>query len=308
MRVDIFILFVLCLVTNGSRIMPPPLATTIRGAYKLPTIDSLKDIYKQSKQSNDDTVRSQANVAAEEFLQLSLSHITAKEAMTIINIFNMNGNIDKSIELLQNGIDKTAKNLMIDTGIFNNVLIGIAKSPQHAHLSLDILDKMKDHGVPRDLITYSAVLSSLAKLGEWEKSISLLNTMPLHEGLTPDKVIYSSVIAACASHGKWELSLELLRQMEAHAVEVDVIAFNSIINACAQASQLDVILELMKEYNHLAFDAYTYSSAIRACDLTDNYKMAVQLLQRMLDAGILPRTAVPFNTAINVCIRNKKIQ
>lgn len=136
-------------------------------------------------------VVNQANAAAEQYLQLSLDHINAKEAMTVINIFNLNGNIEKSVELLQYGIDKSAKSLIqIDTGIFNNILIGIAKSPKHAYLALDILDKMKVNGIPRDLITYSAVLSSLAKLGAWEKSISLLDTMLANEGLTSNRRRY----------------------------------------------------------------------------------------------------------------------
>ena len=94
MHVVVFILCLACLVTTSGHITPSMISG--RSVYKLPTqitIESLKEIYRQCKLSKDDTFRRQANAAAEEYLQLSLDDINAKEAMTLINIFNINGNI-----------------------------------------------------------------------------------------------------------------------------------------------------------------------------------------------------------------------
>jgi pentatricopeptide repeat domain-containing protein 1 len=249
--------------------------------------------------------------------EIALAHMTAiktvKEAMALVSIFNLAGDVKNSIRVLDQ-LASSDTSIAVDTKLFNNVLSGCART-KNWRLALDILTRMKNGNIEMDAISFGTVINALSKDGQWQLSLGLLEDME-DIGVVPDTQCYSAVINALSKGGRWQESLGLLQRMKSKNVDIDLITYNSVIYACSVVGKSDIILKLLDTMRHEQFclDAYTYSSAIYAFEVVGNSKGALELLKVMMKekkemgASFNPTDSAPFNAAISTCIRSNQVE
>jgi pentatricopeptide repeat protein len=204
-----------------------------------PPLVSIKDVLTKAKSD-----RGYINEARERAL-LYMSHVkTIKEAMAVISILNLSGDLKNSI----NVIDQLYKaNIEVDTKVFNNVLNGCAKSNDWK-LALDLIKRMSINNIKMDAITFGTAISA-CKGGQWQLSLKLLDDMDKY-GVEADTICYSSVVSCLSRHGRWQESLGLMQRMRSKNINIDLITYNTVIYSCsvqmACSRELKLILLLTR--------------------------------------------------------------
>ena len=254
--------------------------------------------------------------------------VTSKDAMNAMSIFKLARDATSVLDVIDNLI---ARNLVIDTLLFNNAIDCCAKVPDW-ELSINLLRRMKDLGVDYDKVSFSSAISACAKSGRCKESLQLLHEMDT-VGIIPDTICFSSAISACASAGQWKESLALIAAMKKRDIPVDAITINSAITACGPAGEWTVALRLVNFMRTEGFrpNAYTYAAAINACDMGGQWDEVLRLLEEMLagqqqqqqlyassrnttggvsggvSSGSSTLGVVPFNAAIAAAVRNGRL-
>ena len=258
--------------------------------------------------------------AAREYADRSLQDkriATIKEAHACISIYKLAGggtnlHLDSALGVLAY-LDE--RNLRPDTFLFNNILDMCAKgammsskSHENVRVALGILDQMEQLQVGKDVASWTSAIQVCANSGLWKKSIELLQKM-VKSGVKPDAISISSAIQACTLCGRWKEALSLLLAMRSSAsgVAIDTILCNNVIAACATAGEWVVALKIMDIMHEekLPLDAYTFTSAITACDQGGQYGEVLGLLDKYIatthQAALLD---APFNAALNSLLKH----
>jgi len=304
----LIIIIMIISITVTSSTLPSTVVNTRRAvvASRIP-IDpsaSIKDVLTRAKSD-----RSYINEARERAL-LYMSNIkTIKEAMAVISILNLSGDIKNSINVIDQLYEA---NIDVDTKVFNNVLNGCAKSNDW-RLAIDIIERMSANNIKMDAITFGTAISA-CKGGQWKLSLKLLNDMDKY-GVEADTICYSSVVSCLSKYGRWQESLGLMKRMRARNVDIDLITYNTIIYSCSVQGKTDIIMNLLSTLRNekFALDAYTYSSAIYAFEVANDCDGALNLLHIMISEkgskglSFNPTDAAPFNAAISACLKSNQV-
>jgi len=258
--------------------------------------------------------------AAREFVDRSLQDkliATVKEAHACISIYKLAGggtnlHLDSALGVLAY-LDE--RNICPDTFLFNNILDMCAKgammssnSHENVRVALGILDQMEQLQVEKDVKSWTSAIQVCANSRYWKKSIELLQNM-VKSGVRPDAISISSAIQACTLCGRWKEALSLLLAMRSSAsgVALDTILCNNVIAACATAGEWNVALKIMDIMHEekLPLDAYTFTSAIAACDQGGQCGEVLSLLDKYIatapQAGL---SDAPFNAALNSLLKH----
>lgn len=239
--------------------------------------------------------------------------IGSKEAHMVISVYKLvDGGSGAYTGRASAVLDEMiSRGVMPDTMIFNNIIDMYAKCRNGADgnkMALYNLYRMKELGVTPDLLTYTSIITSSAKLGKWKESISLLDEITTKHGIKPDRVIYTAVIKACSDSGRWKEAIMMLAKMKETGIPLDSAACNSVITACASVAKWEAALKVMNfmKQEGLTIDHYTYSAVISACDKGDQGHLIEKLYHEIVDkvvvnegaGGRRERFAAPLNTVI----------
>jgi pentatricopeptide repeat protein len=139
------------------------------------------------------------------------------------------------------------------------------------------------HKVAPNLITFGAVISALARGGQWEKALDLFHSMKVTYRLNPDITSFNAVIHACEKSDQWRKALEVFQEMLQCRVIPDNITFSLLVRACERSNQWEKILELltiMKQTKQIVVvDEVIINVAIQALDTAHEYESAMEVLK-----------------------------
>jgi pentatricopeptide repeat protein len=212
-----------------------------------------------------------------------------------------------------------------NTVTYTTLLSGIAKSKWKQldpALVMEIHRDMVAEGVPRNGAVFGAVISAAERLDDFETALRLLEEMKA-EGIPTSSFIYHSVISACGKGGKYETALSLLDEMKVRGVARTEVTYSLMIGSCKREGRWQEALRLLAEMEsddnssskaaeqpavgdeaaagdhtgRLQPDTIAYSSAIAVCVNSNQWEVALTLLEKMESAGI-SRNVVTYNTVI----------
>lgn len=86
--------------------------------------------------------------------------------------------------------------------------------------ALDLAQEMRAHGIPRNVYTFSALITACARAGEPGLALGLEREMAA-EGVAANAVIFNSLIDLHAKGGRLEEALGILGKMEAQVCAVE---------------------------------------------------------------------------------------
>jgi len=186
--------------------------------------------------------------------------------------------------------------------------------------AFSLLNEMQnEHKIQPNVMTYSTVISAcanaLSKTGEsdrqeiLEAAMQLLNKMKESKNSDnlPNIITYNSGIRACAEAHDLEGAFQLMDEAMGRGLTPTIISFGSLMTACERVgsvNDMNLVFELINQFNQNVLDSdqikpneIIYGAAISCCRKAGQPDRAVQLLKKMIKAGLSPNT-VTFNTVM----------
>ena len=217
-----------------------------------------------------------------------------------------------------------------NTITYTTLIVGITKSKNFdQRLLLDVHQMMIDENVKRNGAIFGAVIAAAEKLDDCGLTLSLLEQMKA-EGVITTSFVYHSAISACGKAGRLDRAVELLEEMKERKVERTSVTYSLLMNACRRSGEwvraLQFIEDMELDFNSgvcrtnsdstsqppdtdthsvcpadsvggLKADTIVYSTAISVCVGSQQWGLALELLERMEQLNI-PRNVVTYNTVI----------
>lgn len=155
-----------------------------------------------------------------------------------------------------------------------------------------LFEKMGAAGVEKNVVSYSAVIGSCAKCGEWEWAAYLIQQMHL-QTIEANTIAYDAGIIAFDNGGQWTQALALFNNMAERDAEMSAITYSLGILAykkggdSTEEEQWERILRFLAEMpqGHFQPDIITYSNALRAIGGGRCWQIAAQAFQDAMQAS-----------------------
>ncbi len=166
------------------------------------------------------------------------------------------------------------------------------------------LTRIKLAGAIVDNELFLKALRSCGKLGNVKIALTLLRQM--QQQSPPPRIAYNLVLEAAARAQDREVALSVYKEMlwgrdgeEVEAIGVNVFTYGQLLSLYANVADGPAALALLKEMatQGVAGNAFTYTSAIDACERAGLEGETERLLREMKEHGVAP-TVVTYNTII----------
>ncbi|XP_028751362.1 pentatricopeptide repeat-containing protein At5g57250, mitochondrial-like [Neltuma alba] len=181
---------------------------------------------------------------------------------SIIHRLSSQGNMGKVIDVLELMADAKV-NYPFDNFICSSVISGFCKIGK-PELALGFFENAASSGALQpDVVTYTALISALGKLGDVKKVSGFLAKM-LKDRQEPNNVTYTAIIAAYCLKGKLEEALTVFKNIDALGIEADEFMFATLINGFGQRGDFDHVFHLLDEMEKRGISAsiVTYNTVI----------------------------------------------
>jgi len=258
----------------------------------------------------------------------------------VIGAFASSGRWKEALDLLDE-LCSNEPHIEPNIYIYTNAMRACAKAGQTSR-ALQLLETVKQKGLPVDSYCYTAVIDACSKGKQWKKALQLFDEME-EKGIVPTQVTYSVTISALGNGLQWERALRLLNLMRDRGMSGNLYTYNAAITALAKSSKnrhsamltssissssspssLDIqpkaiddqekedeplwpkALNLLEQMGQdgIEPDGFCYSSAINCCGAEGRWQEACQLIEKMKRGGPRSRpNKIAYTAAISACGR-----
>lgn len=170
-------------------------------------------------------------------------------------------------------------------------LLQLASKSRQPEKAIEIFEAMQTvAGISPNTFSYSALISALARVGNWEQAEryfkELKDRAKDNPDMKPNTVTYAAMISAYEKGRQLDKALDAFNEQLEMGVEADVITYASLLSACERAGAVDKAVELLDKMHQqgLAGPAQMYNSVIAACGA--RYKPALEVFLGMQCAGV----------------------
>ncbi|CAJ1405410.1 unnamed protein product [Effrenium voratum] len=161
-----------------------------------------------------------------------------------------------------------------------------------------------------DLVTYSSIIGACAVGAAWVTALTVFSSIPrciegevvcatlaacqrssqwraplaLLGGRLVGTIGYNNILSACAQETQWRRALHLVVHMPEWAIQPDEFSFGSAVHACESGRWMEA-LWLLAQLRILEIlpNSLILSSCLAACNNGNQYRRALQLLEREFD-------------------------
>ncbi|KAL3531886.1 hypothetical protein ACH5RR_005407 [Cinchona calisaya] len=150
---------------------------------------------------------------------------------------------------------------------------------------------------------YRTVIDVCGLCGDYLKSRSIYEEL-LACKFTPNIYVFNSLMNVNASDLSY--ALDIYKQMQKLGVTADPASYNILLKSCCLAARVDLALDIYREVQQLEstgalkLDVFTYSTMIKVLADARMWKMALEIKEDMLLAGVFPNT-VTWSSLISAC-------
>jgi len=132
-------------------------------------------------------------------------------------------------------------------------LIQMAGKYKQTDKAIAIFEAMHStHAVKPNTYTYTALISSLARTGEWALAEQYFDEMKKKyaeekdESVAPNRVTFSSMISAYEKANKFDKALQIFQEQIESGIEPDYISFSSVLNACLKGGDMKAVRDVLE--------------------------------------------------------------
>ncbi|CDP21048.1 unnamed protein product [Coffea canephora] len=134
----------------------------------------------------------------------------------------------------------------LNTKSFNIILNGWCNVVGDLREGMRIWREMKARGIPRDVFSYSSMMSCYSKFGNLKSLLKLFDQM---KGLdiAPDRKVYNAVIHALSKGKHVKEARNLMKTMQENGISANAATYNSLIMPLCRTRQIDAAREIFNE-------------------------------------------------------------
>lgn len=164
---------------------------------------------------------------------------------SLVHGFSSQGNMSKAIEVLELMSDEKIK-YPFDNFVCSSVISGFCKIGKPEFAVDFFKNAIKSGALRPNLVTYTALVGSLCKLGKVHEVYDLVGKME-NEGVTFDVVFYSSWICGFISGGFLEEMLRKKSEMIRKGIRPDSISYTIMIDGFSKLGDVEKAVGFLKK-------------------------------------------------------------
>ncbi|CAM9174214.1 unnamed protein product, partial [Ectocarpus fasciculatus] len=172
----------------------------------------------------------------------------------------------------------------------------------------EILNRMREGGVPPDVTTYTTILSGCKRESDWRRAEALLSEMESF-GIKPNSRTLTAVLKVYGDAGEVERALSLFEQYDAGGMVMDVFCFNTLMGPVLKKDDPETVLELFSrmESRGVQPDSLTMSLVLRAAEQAGAAEWAWLLMEKMREGGGVIAMQVYADGIRACCVKTRTI-
>ncbi|KNC87387.1 hypothetical protein SARC_00479 [Sphaeroforma arctica JP610] len=144
-----------------------------------------------------------------------------------------------------------------------------------------VLQKMREHGVKRDVVTYNTAISAYARAGCFDEAVQMF-CAGQRDGTSMGAISYTGVIDAANSSGRYTEALRWFDEMRGRKLKLNATAYTSALTACVgggrQARAVDVFGEMRANDVRPSEDGYV--AIFNAFTQLDMWQEVIRIIDR----------------------------
>ena len=148
--------------------------------------------------------------------------------------------------------------------------------------------------VKHDIIPYSASISFLNKIAQWQASLQVLQ-VPFHQlRIFVDTGLFAAAFMACRLGTSWELSISFLQKAHSASVPLDDVCRNGLVSALVRGNKISAAMDLAESVANFNSILMALSQTGRegtgqkALAALAPWAYALQVLERMRNLAMAP--------------------
>lgn len=147
--------------------------------------------------------------------------------------------------------------------------------------------------VKHDIIPYSASISFLNKIAQWQASLEVLQVPFQQLRIFVDTGMFAAAFTACRLGTSWELSISFLQKAHSASVPVDDVCRNGLVSALVRGNKISTAMDLAESVANfnsilMALSRREGTGPKVALKKAAPWAYALQVLQRMRHLGMAP--------------------
>lgn len=222
------------------------------------------------------------NMVREGFLPDIVAYSAAMDGLVKIH------EVDRAFEMFQ---DICTHGYQPDVVAYNVLINGLCKSGR-VNEAEDFLNKMIVAGLVPTVVTYNLLIDGWCKSGDIDQAIRCLSRMN-GENREPTIITYTTLIDGCCNSGRPDDAEILWNEMQQKGCFPNRIAYMAIVHGlckCGRPDEALVYYHRMEE-KEMKPDSYVSVALINALVSKQNFPMALNILEKMVETGKVPDPA-----------------
>jgi len=215
----------------------------------------------------------------------------------------------------------------VDEPVYRTALVACAQEGSW-ELAAQTLNEMEEYGLTLQANHFDPALRACDRKTRWQEALGLLDRMRSY-GLRPTSRSFECAMRTCAKagqHAMVEMLWELMReeQRKSPPLEVGMFTYNVLMRALAEgggkgakgsggaAKREASAKQVIKAFDEalaagVIVDESGYKHVLRACDLSGEWRRALNILKMMKDGGV-PTDTLVYGNVMNACARDSRAQ
>lgn len=216
---------------------------------------------------------------------------------TVINGLCKEGRLEDAMKLLSEIPQKYGRQPNTET--YNCIINGYCKLGE-VDVATKLLVRMKDEGVPLDMITVNTLIDGMCRIGNIGSALMFFRSTAADTSLSGNVVTYSILIGAYLHTKNVNKATELFDEMLRSGHKPDFMMHHIMISGFVQAGGIDKACSIASQMRKEGFqlDVRDYNILINGLSKCKNSNKKIhKLLEEMNVAGLKP-DGVTYNTLI----------
>ncbi|KAL4186183.1 hypothetical protein AMTRI_Chr09g12950 [Amborella trichopoda] len=167
--------------------------------------------------------------------------------------------------------------------------------------------QMDDHGTPRTVTSFNALLTACREAGEFNKVTELFAEIPAKFGLTPTQVSYGILIKSICEMGSPDKAYEILKDMKEKDVKINTVIYTTLIDAFYKNQKPEEARKVWEEMVKMGCspDRPAYNSRLLYVANHGNLEEALKIIEEM-EASELKPDAPTYTFLLSCYCKNGK--
>nr|CAD1839961.1 unnamed protein product [Ananas comosus var. bracteatus] len=205
----------------------------------------------------------------------------------LVSSFCSQGDMESAVEVFDVMLVRK-KGFPIDNHVCSLIISGFSKIGK-PELGVGFYESLKKFdGFSPNLITYTAVVDALGRVGRVEEASDLVRKME-DEGVALDAVLYNSWICAYLREGFLMEGLRKHRLMVDKGIVPDVVNYTTIIDGLCEEGNVEKVIGFLKDMDkrNINPNLVTYTALIGGFCKRNKFEEAFYLVRKIEEMGIV---------------------